>query len=423
MAAMRVANRKWWRTEPSGGGAPGGGGGGGRRRNGEPPWTRLVDWLTGLDTAAAVMLAIGVGLLTAVALYLYPPWHTAPRGAPPALDVRETRQRLAEDPLDYATRLEFARYYLQWGLAVSRRQAPMDDTMTDSEMYAYFEGRLQEWEKLGENVSGLRDMLRRDFAAFRTRFVTEERAVSKGMFEQAVLLYRQTRALGANLSARDLYDLGTAYYQMGPEGYEGAARFLGEAVDRGLVSPRALTFLGNVAVARGDYDRGIALYLQALDDAPEDPILAFNLALAYKERGNFEPAIEYLRVTLRLYQDKENLVEDELSIILQSRLALGWCLLKVGRHAEAIEQLETLLEGQPDLAEAYYWLGVAYEALGRHELARSHYQRAVRLQPGFRDVNERLAAVERLIAAERAGATGRPIRGVPVSRQSAPRAR
>lgn len=420
MAAMRVANRKWWQNSSSGAGVPGGGaGGGGRRRDGKILWVRFLDWLTGLDTTAAVLLAVGVGLITAVALYLYPPWNTAPRGAPPALDVHETRRRLAVDPLDYATRLEFARYYLQWGLAVSRRQAPMDDTMTDSDMAAYFEGRLLEWEKLGENVSGLRDMLQRDFSGFRSRFVTEERAISKGMFEQAVLLYRQTRALGANLSARDLYDLGTAYYQLGPEGYEGAARFLGEAVDRGLVSPRALTFLGNVAVARGDYDRGIALYLQALKDAPDDPILAFNLALAYKERGNFEPAIEYLRVTLRLYQDKENLVEDELSIILQSRLALGWCLLKQGRHAEAIEQLETLLEGQPDLAEAYYWLGVAYEALGRHELARSHYQRTMRLQPGFRDINERLAFVERLIAAERSGAA----RGAPVSRQSAPRAR
>lgn len=406
MGGMRLPRRKWWNA--SSGGDGGTGGGGAVRRRTGPSWlARAVDWVLGLETGAAVVLAVGVGLVTAVLLYLYPPWGSGSRGAPPTLDVHETQRRLAADPLDYPARLELARYYLQWGLAVSRRSAPLDETMSDSDMAAWFETRLDEWARLGEDVSGLREMLKRDFAGFRSRFVTQERSLSRGMLEQAILLYRQTRALGATLSSRDLFDLGTAYYQLGPEGYEGAARFLGEAVERGLVSSRAMTFLGNVAVARGDFDRGIALYLDALKESPEDPILAFNLALAYKERGNIEPAIEYFRATLKLYQDKENLGEDELSIILQTRLALGWCLLRQGRHGEAIQEFETMLEGQPDLAEAYYWLGGAYEALGRHELARSHYQRAARLQPGIHDVAERLAALERALAAERAASAPR----------------
>jgi tetratricopeptide (TPR) repeat protein len=367
---------------------------------------RVVAFAQELDTTTAVALAVVVGVATAVLLYFHPPWRSEADSAPPALDLERTHRNLAEDPLDHATRLELARYYLQWGLAVSRSQMPIDELVSDSELVAYFEDRLREWEKLGEDVSPLRDMLRNDFAGFRNRFVTEERALSKGMFEQSVILFRQTRALGANLSARDLYDLGTAYYQLGPEGYEGAAKFLGEAVSKGLVSARALTFLGNVAVARGDFDGGIALYRKALDYAPDDPILAFNLALAYKERGNYAPAIEFLRATIRIYQDKENLVEDELSIILQSRLALGWCLLKQNRFPEAIEQFETLLEGQPDLVEAYYWLGVAYEGQGRYELAKVHWQRVVRLRPGFRDVNERLAGLERVLGAS---AGGRPV--------------
>lgn len=407
MAAMRSGTRKWWQTDRIGG--DGVGRPPPRRRRERGAFLRLLDWLAGLDTTVALILAVSVGVVTAAILYFSPPWSGS-TGAPPVLDVRETQKRLAADPLDYPTRLELARYYLQWGIAVSRRQAPMDESMSDSEMAAWFETRLAEWEGLGEDVSGLREMLKRDPAAFRTRFVTEERSIARGMFEQAVLLYRQTRALGARLSTRDLFDLGSAYYHLGPEGYEGAARFLGEAVERGLVSARALTFLGNVAVARGDFERGIAFYLQALKEAPDDPILAFNLALTYKERGNIAPAIEYLRATLRLYQEKENLTDEDLSILLQARLALGWCLLKAGRATEAIEQFETMLEGQPDLAEAYYWLGVGYESLGRHELARSHYQRTLRLQAGFRDAAERLAAIERVIAAERSAA-GRPARG------------
>jgi tetratricopeptide (TPR) repeat protein len=364
-------------------------------------WRRLLgtvtDYLESLETPTAIGIAVVLGALVAVFLYFRPPWGGEAPSGPSTLDVSRARETLVGDPLDHATRLELARYYLQWGLAVSRSQMPMDESASDSELKDWFEKRLVEWAGLGENVEPLREMLRRDFGAFRERFVTAERGISKRMFEESVLLFRQTRALGATLSARDLYDLGTAYYQLGPEGYEGAARFLGEAVARGLVSARALTFLGNVAVARSDFEQGITFYRKALDHAPDDPILAFNLALAYKERGNYAPAIEFLRATLRLYQDKENVSEDELSIILQSRLALGWCLLKQNRFNEAIQQFEILLENQPDLAEGYYWLGIAYEGLGRYELARVHWQRAERLQTNFRDVRERLAGVDRLL--------------------------
>ncbi len=383
-----------------------------RPRASRSAWGRAVAFFGALDTSTAVAVAVITGISCAVGIYYFSPWSRSPAQPPPALDVNLTTRRLAEDPLDHATRLELARYYLQWGLAVSRSQMPIDELVTDSELIDYFEGRLVEWERLGEDVTALREMLKRDFAGFRNRFVSEERSLSRGMFEQSILLFRQTRALGAMLSARDLYDLGTAYYQLGPEGYEGADKFLGEAVARGLVSARALTFLGNVSVARGDLEEGIALYRRALEYAPDDPILAFNLALAYKERGQYAPAVDFLRATLRLYQDRENLIEDELSIILQARLALGWCLLKQERFPEAVEQFEIVLEGQPDLAEAHYWLGVNYEGLGRPEMAKVHLQRALRLQPGLRDAAERLAAIERSLS-PRGGAARR---GAPARR-------
>ncbi|MEK8023260.1 MAG: tetratricopeptide repeat protein [Candidatus Hydrogenedentota bacterium] len=357
-------------------------------------WVRFRSWLPRPDGRPSILIAVVIGAVVAVLIYDYAPWRTEAAAGPPTLDVTQTEKHLAEDPIDHAARLELARYYLQWGLAISRSKMPIEEIVTDSELIAYFEERLTEWEKIGQDVSQLRKMLREDFPSFRNLFVKEERALSKGMFERSIMLFRQSRALGAALSPRDLYDLGTAYYQMGPEGYDGASRHLGEAVSRGLVSARALTFLGNVSVARGDLEQGAALYKQALLSAPDDPILSFNLALALKEQGAFDPAIEAFRATLAIYEDKENLVEDELTIILQSRLALGWCLLKKRSHAEAVEQFEALLESKPDLAEGHYWLGAAYEGLGRTDLARAHWQRAARLAPGFRDVEARLRSVD-----------------------------
>lgn len=338
-------------------------------------------------------LAIALGAAVAVWLYLFPPW--AREAGPPTLDVSEAERDLAKDPTDHASRLELARYYLQWGLALSRAKSPMDEVVTDSALVAYFEKRLDEWQALGQDVSRFRAMLKDDLPGFRNMFVKEERTLAKGMFERSVMLYRQARALGATLAPRDLYDLGTAYYHTGPEGYEGAAKFLREAVDNGLVSARALTFLGNVAVARKDYDQGIELYGRALEISGDDPILTFNVALAYKERGDYEKAVELLRKTLTIYQDKQNLTEDELTIILQSRLALGWCLLKLNRHGEAIAQFETLLGAQSDMTEGHYWIGVAYEGIGRLDLARAHWQRVQKIEPGFRDVRDRLAAIAR----------------------------
>jgi len=358
--------------------------------------SRVQARLRGLDTARALPWALAGGIVIAVVIYLYPPWAVTESSGIPQLDVPSLVKELAAHPQDHPKRLELARYYLQWGLAVSHSEQPLDEIVSDSEVLLYFDARLDEWQKMGQNVTALRAILRRDFATFRKEFVTRERDLAKGMFEQSILYYRQAAALGASLSPRDLYDLGTAYYQMGPEGYAGASRFLGEAVTAGLISTRALTFLGNVSVARGDFDRGISLYRKALDYAPEDPVLTFNLALAYKEREEFDPAIEYFRSTLRLYRDKEDLTEEELSIILQARLALGWCLLKKQQYTEATDEFAAVLEGQPDSVEGHYWMGVAYEGLGRFEAARAHWQKAQSLDAGFRDVKERLALLDRV---------------------------
>lgn len=337
-----------------------------------------------------VLAAVGIGVLTAAWIYFYRPWSSNP--GPPVLDVASVEEGLAKDPIDHGARLELARYYLQWGLALSRGKTPMDENVSDSDLAAYYESRLSEWEQLGTDVSKFRKMLHDDPPGFRNLFLNEERALARGMFERSVICFRQARALGATLSSRDLYDVGTAYFQMGPDGYSGASRYLGEAVANGLVSARAFTFLGNVSVARGDFGEGIVLYKKALEHSEEDPVLNYNLGLAYKEKGDYESAIEYLRTTLRIYQDKLNLIDDELTIILQSRLALGWCLLKKNRHGEAVTQFETLLDAQPDLVDAHYWIGVSYEGLGRIDLARAHWQQAERIQPGFRDVRSRLAA-------------------------------
>lgn len=307
----------------------------------------------------------------------------------------ETASRLAENPLDHETRFELARFYLHKGNEALRRDRGLDEIVTDSELVGYFESRLADLEGSGEDVTVLRGLLHSDFGAFHSRFTERQSVIARDMFERSILLFRQAIALGADISSKNYYHLGTAYYQLGPEGYSGASKYLARAVESGLLSTRALTFLGNVAMARGDLTEGAELYEKAIELSPEDPVLAFNLALAYKESAQIDLAVRYFRETLRLYQDREDLAEDELSIILQAHLALGWCLLKAGEYADAESEFEAVLAGQPNSVEGHYWMGIAYERQRRYEAARAHWQKVKELRDGFRDVNERLSALRR----------------------------
>lgn len=318
-------------------------------------------------------------------------------GAPAfgGFNIDDTREYLTRRPLDHAKRLELARYYLHMGMALSGQENSLDEGISDTDLKNHFQEELVKWEEMGNDVTALAEMLESDLPQFKEQFVTRERSLARTMFENAILLFRQSRALGAKLTPRDLYDLGTAYYKLGPEGYSAAAQFLEEAVAEGLVSTPALTFLGNVSAARGDFERAVALFKRAQEFNPDDPIIAFNLALAYKEVGRTEDAVQYFRSVVQAYGDRASLGEDELSIVLQSRLAMAWSLLKLEKYQEAVSELETVLEATPNSEEAHYWLGMAYFGLEQYSSARAHWLRAEKIHPGFRDAKERMAALPR----------------------------
>jgi tetratricopeptide (TPR) repeat protein len=68
------------------------------------------------------------------------------------------------------------------------------------------------------------------------------------------------------------------------------------------------------------------------------------------------------------------------SVIARANIGSG--LLAQGRPAEAIPYLEQALAMKPDLAEAWYNLGVCFGQLGRRADARSRYGRALDCDPG-----------------------------------------
>ena len=111
---------------------------------------QLKQFISKYDTELLISIAVSAGIAVAVLIYIYAPWQRANSNSQMVLDVEMTNRKLSKDPLDHATRLELARYYLQWGLAVSKNELP-DDISSDSELKDYFEKKLvsgKNWAKM-----------------------------------------------------------------------------------------------------------------------------------------------------------------------------------------------------------------------------------------------------------------------------------
>ena len=139
------------------------------------------------------------------------------------------------------------------------------------------------------------------------------------------------------------------------------------AVGRG----EAVTFdLGSLI---SEFQRGVEAQLSG------DAQSHYDLAMAYREMGLLEQAVESFRVAAA-------------SPVFSARAAemIGRCLLDQGRFEEAAEEFAAVLEHEsldPGTACGLsFHLGLAYEAAGRMQEALAQFERVYADQPNFPDV-------------------------------------
>jgi tetratricopeptide (TPR) repeat protein len=113
----------------------------------------------------------------------------------------------------------------------------------------------------------------------------------------------------------------------------------------------------------------------------------YDLGIAYREMGLLDEAIAEFQKALRATDDRVKTYE-----------ALGQCFIEKRLYPVAITLLSRALSdgkhGDETLIGVLYMLGSACEAVGRHQEARTYYERVYAVDIQFRDVNDRLAAVE-----------------------------
>jgi tetratricopeptide (TPR) repeat protein len=120
----------------------------------------------------------------------------------------------------------------------------------------------------------------------------------------------------------------------------------------------------------------------------EDYQSHYDLGVAYKEMGLVDEAIAEFQKALRAPAGRMRTYE-----------AIGQCFLEKGQPQMAVTILGRALneKGVDDeqLVSVLYLMGRANEELGRRDDARQYYQRVVVVDIAFRDVTDRLHAVER----------------------------
>jgi len=124
------------------------------------------------------------------------------------------------------------------------------------------------------------------------------------------------------------------------------------------------------AAQGGDLPRAIGLAEAALAEGLEHPLILNLLALRHEQAGELAAAEGLLRRAVALDgADKA------------ARNALGLCLLRLERHAEALEQFDGLAASDATLPFVHASRGTALFALARVREAEAAFQRAVQLDP------------------------------------------
>ncbi len=197
-------------------------------------------------------------------------------------------------------------------------------------------------------------------------------AGAREALERATTLY-------SNMSAQDQattqINLGKVY--LGLEERELALQAFKRAVALDPANASAHNNVGATYFALGDCDQGVYELSQAVNLDPGSLDATFNLGRAKFDCGQVDNAIPHFEAALNLPGNLN---------IPQLYTYLSRAYVNVGRYDDAVLRAQQGALLPPNSAEAYYYLGQAFEARGGSNdaaNARDAYQTALELEPGY----------------------------------------
>lgn len=131
-------------------------------------------------------------------------------------------------------------------------------------------------------------------------------------------------------------------------------------------SAQAQFELGNTYVRTGEWAKAAQAYRKAIELDPNYQTAYANLGVVYYQQGQFDLAASQYEKALELNPNDREVAYNLGALYLQQALATGGAPDQE-RLNRAIAQLEHVQTLDPDLAEPYFGLGVAYSILDRRD--------------------------------------------------------
>jgi predicted CXXCH cytochrome family protein len=179
----------------------------------------------------------------------------------------------------------------------------------------------------------------------------------------------------------DLATLGDIYAKRGEEDravekYEAALRLNSEL-------PEVQIRLGTLYARRKEVERAAACFRAAAEFLPRSGVPFFNLGSLYLQAGRSGDAIPHLTRALEIDPGYR-----------EARYNLAVAQLEDRRFAPALENLKQLAASRPGDPMIQYYLGRAFEGLGRKDAAADSYRKALEIAPDLSDARGALAKLQ-----------------------------
>ncbi len=139
--------------------------------------------------------------------------------------------------------------------------------------------------------------------------------------------------------------------------------------------------LGNVLLAKGEIDKAVGHYSEALKLFPASDIHN-NMGVALARKGMTDEAVAHYREALRM-DPYHRTTYNNLGVLLLSR----------GDNDKAVECYRIALKLFPDYAQAHNNLGLALARKGKNDEAIAHFRTALQIKPDFPTAYDNLKAV------------------------------
>lgn len=127
---------------------------------------------------------------------------------------------------------------------------------------------------------------------------------------------------------------------------------------------------GEALIEKGDFKGAAAVFKDLAESSPDEPKVFYYLALAQKNLGDSDAAIESYEKAVSLDP-----------ALMDAHINLGLALLEKGDPARAESELRIYLENSPEAADAHFNYALVQEALGDLDKAKAHYEKAAALAP------------------------------------------